>query len=189
MLVRETAGRLGEVHAAVVACVFDLRLVAGEELARRAIGIGLLPLAAFADPAGELVGVEVRIAAVSDGGERLVFEREERRVRTLRRPRWIPRAGSRAHALEVPAAEQPHDVDVMRRLLDSVSTLSRNQAIGTPAYMAPEQEQGIFRKEISLEGRAVTAVAVTPDGSQALLGVATADAKDKKTLHTLALWE
>ena len=104
-------------HAAVVACVFDLRLVAGEELARRAIGIGVLPLAAFADPAGELVGVEVRIAAVRDGSERPVFEREERGVRTLRRPRRIPRAGSRAHAPEAPAAEQPHDVDVMRRLV------------------------------------------------------------------------
>src|SRR5207253_2557311 len=52
VLMRETAGRLGKLRAAVVAHVFDLRLVAGEQLARRAISIGVLPLAAFADPAG-----------------------------------------------------------------------------------------------------------------------------------------
>src|SRR5262249_30810065 len=50
-------------------------------------------------------------------------------------------------------------------------------------------KQKTLIREIALEGRAVTALALTPDGGQALLGVMTIDAKAKKPAFALALWD
>jgi WD40 repeat protein len=46
-----------------------------------------------------------------------------------------------------------------------------------------------LEKEIALEGRAVTALALTPDGGRALLGVASIEPKGKKPAYALALWD
>ena len=50
----------------------------------------VLALPHLADPAHELVGVEVRVAAVGERGEDAVVEREEAAIRALRRPRRVP---------------------------------------------------------------------------------------------------
>jgi WD40 repeat protein len=50
-------------------------------------------------------------------------------------------------------------------------------------------EQRSFRTEILLAGQAVTALALSGDGSQALVGLLTIDAKTKKPAYALALWD
>ena len=42
------------------------------------------------------------------------------------------------------------DFGIARRVQDALSTLSRSEALGTPAYMAPEQEQGIVTPKADL---------------------------------------
>jgi WD40 repeat protein len=49
--------------------------------------------------------------------------------------------------------------------------------------------QRSFRTEIPLAGRAVTALALNRDGSQALIGTLSVDAKTKKPAYSLALWD
>src|SRR5205823_12121957 len=104
-------------RAAVVASVLDLRLITCERAPRRAVGRGVLLLATFANPARELVGVEMRESAIGNAGERAILERDERAVRPFGRSRRIPGAGLRAYAPRVAAGEEPHDVDMVRRLV------------------------------------------------------------------------
>ncbi|MBI4374965.1 MAG: protein kinase [Elusimicrobia bacterium] len=42
------------------------------------------------------------------------------------------------------------DFGIARRVLETLSTMSRHEVIGTPAYMAPEQEMGQFSKEADI---------------------------------------
>src|SRR5205823_11985020 len=84
----------------------------------------------FADPAGELVRIEVGVSAIGDVGEGAVLECEQGRVSTFCRPRWIPGTSQGTHGLEAPAAEQSHDVDVVRRLVvDGTAAARRVQLL------------------------------------------------------------
>ena len=58
------------------------------------------------------------VAAIGERGERAVRERQQRRIGAFGRPRRVPGAGRGAHAFHAPAAEQPHDIDLMRRLIE-----------------------------------------------------------------------
>lgn len=48
------------------------------------------------------------------------------------------------------------DFGIARQMLDTLSRLTRGELLGTPAYMAPEQERGESRKESDLYALAVT---------------------------------
>src|SRR3954447_16446518 len=99
MLVREPGPRAGVLRAAVVARILELHLVALQRLAGGTIGIRILLLAAFADPAGEFIGIEMGITAICNGREGAILEGEEGGIGTLGAPRCIPGAGLCAHAL------------------------------------------------------------------------------------------
>src|SRR6478736_10449934 len=110
----EPGARAGVLRTAVVACVLERDLIALQRLARRAVGVCVLLLAAFADPAGEFVRIEMGIAAIGDGREGTVLEREQGGVGAFGRSRSVPGTGLGAHALQAAAAQQPDDVHVMR---------------------------------------------------------------------------
>ncbi len=97
--------RCGERGAAVVLLVLHAQLIAGETGASASVRGRILALAAFADPAAKLIGVEMRVAAVGDRREGAVGEREQCGIGAFHRARRVPGAGHRAHAFHAPAAE------------------------------------------------------------------------------------
>src|SRR5207237_5245880 len=105
-----------------------------------AVSGGVLLLPAFADPAGELVRIEMRVAAVGDGRERAVLECQQCRIRALRWPRRVPCSGLRADGGKPPAAAEAHDVDVMRGLVVDRAAAARTVELFRPAW--PIQEVG-----------------------------------------------
>src|SRR5882762_557144 len=100
--------------------VLQRKLVPGatQELSCEAVFRRVLLLPRLADPAAELVRVEMGIAAIDQRREGAVPEGEKGAIRTLGRTGAVPRSGGRAHALRLAAGEQPHDVDVVRGLVE-----------------------------------------------------------------------
>ena len=58
------------------------------------------------------------VAAIGQRCESTVGKCQQRRIGAFGRPRAIPRAGHRAHACHLPAGNQPHDVDLVRGLIE-----------------------------------------------------------------------
>ena len=132
-----SAGRGSCAHAIGPPVLERLLLIGGcgfpQLLARRAVLLRVAPAPAFSDPAAELVGIEAAVAAVGQGGKGAVLEREEGRIRALRRSRRVPRSGQRAHGCGAAAREQPHDVDLMRSLAEyDAAALLRVELLAAP---------------------------------------------------------
>ena len=134
MLVRHTGRRRPVVRAAIVArgLVGDF-LGARREARPRRARIGRLRLPHLADPVGKLVGIETAVAVVDKRGESTVREREQRRIGALGRACQVPRAGRGAHAGNAAAADQPHDVDLVRRLVEHGAAALRGVEFLRPA--------------------------------------------------------
>src|SRR5688572_21916049 len=104
MLVKRLLRLRDELAAAVVASIFHPPLVL-EPLP----GKSGLSLAHLADPAAELVGVEMRVTAVDRRGEDAVLKVEQRGVSAFGRARGIPGARRGAHARHGRAGQQAQD--------------------------------------------------------------------------------
>src|SRR2546422_2872900 len=87
------------------AAVLKRKLVPGaaQELSREAVLRGVLPLSRLADPAAELVRVEMGISAVDHRRECAAPKGEKRAIRALGGAGAIPRAGGGAHPLHLAA--------------------------------------------------------------------------------------
>src|ERR1043166_9618491 len=105
------------------------------------VGFRLTGLAPLADPAEELGGVEGAVAAVDERRRHAVLEFQIADVATLAAARGVPDAGRRAHALHHAAADKPHDVDVVRPLI---------------------QHDAMAHRELVLPARAVHELVVVP---------------------------
>ena len=55
-----------------------------------------------------------------------------------------------ANILVTAAGAKVMDFGIARRVQETLSTMSRSESVGTPAYMAPEQEQGIVTPKADL---------------------------------------
>src|SRR5258705_4723192 len=75
-------------------------------------------LSAFADPVEKLRRIEEPVAAINQGHGRAVLKLEVAGVATLPLTRLVPDAGHGAHAPHQAAADQAHDVDVVRPLIE-----------------------------------------------------------------------
>src|SRR4029077_8493467 len=107
--------RCAIVAAAVVVRVLECSLfLRAREAWPRHTGVRLFLLPHLADPALKLIRVEMAVAAVGERSECAIRKREERRIGPPGGPRPIPRASGRAHARDAPAANQPHDINLMR---------------------------------------------------------------------------
>src|SRR3989449_11253433 len=108
----------------LAAAVLQRKLVPGaaQELSREAVLRGVLPLSRLADPAAELVRVEMGISAVDHRCECAVPEGEKRAIRALGGTGAIPRPRGSAHAAYFAAPQQPHDVDVGCGLVEHDAT-------------------------------------------------------------------
>src|SRR5581483_11522389 len=72
------------------------------------------------------------IAAVAQCRETAVLKCQGRGVRSFCRPVRVPRAGNGPDAAHPPAAEQSHDIGLMRRLIENrPATLRRIKLFGT----------------------------------------------------------
>src|ERR687895_272437 len=74
-------------------------------------------LAAFADPAEELGGIEETIAAINQSRRRAVFEFKKAGVASFMTASFVPDPRDRAHAANFAAANQAGDIDLMRTLV------------------------------------------------------------------------
>ena len=80
----------------------------------------------------------MRVAAIGHGGECVVLESEERRIGAFGRTGGVPCSGHGAHAAHAPAAEQPHDVDLMRGLAEHHAAAARGVEFFRPARAIEE---------------------------------------------------
>src|SRR5882762_1988133 len=123
--------------------VLQRKLVPGatQEISGEAVLRRVLLLPRLADPAAELVRVEMGISAIDHGRKRAVLEAQETGVGTFGVARRVPGAGRRAHALHAAAAEQPHDIDVMRGLVEhhAAAALGR-ELLGPPRAVQEVRE-------------------------------------------------
>ena len=112
---------------AVITGVFEIGFGGGiVEALQRTGSLRPLLLAHLADPALEFIRIEMAIAVVGERGESAVLEGQQRREGAFGRPCCVPGAGLRPHGLDAAAAEQAHDVDLMRRLAEQrAAALSR----------------------------------------------------------------
>ena len=82
------------------------------------IGFRRSMLSAFADPAEKLRRIEERVTAINQGRRRAVLKFQITGVAALPLTRLVPDAGHGAHAPHHAAADQAHDDDVMRPLIE-----------------------------------------------------------------------
>src|SRR5882762_11705585 len=163
--------------------VLQRKLVPGaaQELSGEAVLRRVLLLPRLADPAAELVRVEMSISAIDHGRKRAVVEAQETGVGAFGVARRVPGAGRRAHALHAAAAEQPHDVDVMRGLVEYHATAALGRELLWPPRPVQEVRE-VERRDHShfahqaliddlscLKNRPVEAVAVADDQRHARL--------------------
>src|SRR3989442_3507533 len=127
--------RGADVFLELAAAVLQRKLVLGaaQELSCEAVLRRVLLLPRLADPAAELVRVEMGISAIDHGRECAVLEGEKRAIRALRGAGAVPRPRGGAHALPLAAAEQPHEVDLMRGLVEHDTTAALGRALLQPA--------------------------------------------------------
>src|ERR1700730_5303820 len=115
---------------------------AGESTTCRAV-IGILGLAAFADPAVEFVAVETIVAAVNQTGGRAVFERQHRHARSLGRAVAVENSSRRTDLADFRSAQQPCDVDLMWNLIEQDAPAERGVQFLRPTR--PVDEIGVVR--------------------------------------------
>src|SRR4029077_8541740 len=82
------------------------------------IGFRRSMLSAFADPAEKLRGIEEPVTAIDQRRRRAVFKFQIARVAAFPFTRLVPDAGHGAHTPHQAAADQAHDVDVVRPLIE-----------------------------------------------------------------------
>ena len=95
----------------------------------RPVRARVLRRAELADAAAEFVGVEMSVTAVDERRERAVGEGQKRGVRALGGTCRVPGAGQRAHARNVPAAQEADDVDLMRALAEHDPAAARGREL------------------------------------------------------------
>lgn len=70
-----------------------------------------------------------------------------------------------ANVIVSPHGAKVMDFGIARRVQETLSTLSRAEVVGTPAYMAPEQERGEFLKESDIYALGLCAYEMLSGGS------------------------
>src|SRR5580765_2880815 len=82
------------------------------------IGFRRSMLSAFADPTKKLRGIEEPVTAIDQRRRRAVLKLEITGVAALPFTRLVPDAGHGAHTADHAAADQAHDIDVVRSLIE-----------------------------------------------------------------------
>src|SRR6185436_1848866 len=187
--------RLPEFRAAVVTGFLDgeFVLAVGQGLPGQPISLRILLLAHLADPAHELVGIEMGVAAVDEGGDDAVVEIQQARVRALGGPRHVPEAGVGPNTAHLAAREQAHDVDLVRRLVEHHAAAGAGaELLGPPRAVEKvgEVERGdhanraigsSFDNLFRLQNRGIKAVAVADDELHAVVA--------RRVVHGAAIFE
>src|SRR5258707_8699057 len=98
------------------------RLRMADEASGRSIGAGIFRKAAFRNSVHQLIAVEMRVPAIGDHSVCAALEFQKSSVGAFGWPSTIPGSGSRGHASNQTPAQQPHDIHMMRRLIEDHAT-------------------------------------------------------------------